>query len=110
MTATPVTTAPVTAAGEAVVALDGELDVLTAPGAAVRLAAAAAHHDRLHVDLRRVTFMDTTGLAPLTRTARTLRGRGGGVTLTLAAPCLLRLLRLTGAAPLFDRIDAPAAP
>ncbi len=53
------------------VALAGELDMADADWVEATLAAAAAHHSRLTIDLSRLEFVDSTGL----RTLLTLKQR-----------------------------------
>jgi anti-sigma B factor antagonist len=66
------------------VELHGELDMAAATWVEDCLAAAAPHHRRLHIDLRKVTFIDSTGL----RTLVALRDRAEvlGIELRLANP------------------------
>ncbi|MFJ9408022.1 STAS domain-containing protein [Streptomyces sp. NPDC101393] len=101
------TTLPATRGDRAHVALDGEQDILTAPYASALLTAATASHHRVLVDLREVTFMDTSGLEPLIRTARRLPRTGGGVTLVITDQRLRRLLAQTGVANLFTQVSSP---
>ncbi|WP_169314165.1 STAS domain-containing protein [Streptomyces piniterrae] len=108
MTKTPVThDITVTHDGQAVVTLEGEQDILTAPRLLTLLSAAAATRDRILVDLRNVTFMDTTGLEPLVRTARRLEPTGGGVTLVLTDPRLRKLLVRSRVDNLFTQVSSP---
>ena len=74
----------------------GELDVVTAPALAERLAADATIRV---IDLRRVTFVDAQGIRPLLLAAR---GRSSGGTIELAAPsrAVRRFLELAGLAPI----------
>jgi anti-anti-sigma factor len=103
---TRMTTLPVTRDDRPHLALDGEQDILTAPHVSALLADATAHHDRVLVDLRKVTFMDTSGLEPLIRTAQRLR-HTGGVTLVVTDPRLRRLLTQAGVAELFTQVTSP---
>ncbi|MDF3291767.1 anti-sigma factor antagonist [Streptomyces silvisoli] len=83
------------------VTLDGELDLLTTARTTDLLAAATLTTSDVVVDLRSVTFMDATGLAPLAHTACQVRRRGGRMTLVLADPRLERVLRLARLSDLF---------
>ncbi|MEV0373299.1 STAS domain-containing protein [Streptomyces sp. NPDC050636] len=93
--------------GPAVVTLEGEQDILTAPRALALLTAAAATRDRILVDLRNVTFMDTTGLEPLVRTARRLLKTGGGITLVITDQRLRKLLVRSRVDDLFTQVSSP---
>lgn len=93
--------------GAAVVTLEGEQDILTAPRALALLTAAAATRDRILVDLRNVTFMDTTGLEPLVRTARRLQNTGGGITLVITDQRLRKLLVRSRVDDLFAQVSSP---
>ena len=92
------------AAGIAVVALDGELDLAAARKLRARIAEAATGR-ALVIDLRRVTFVDSAILKELLRARAELAA--GDVRLVLAgAPMpVRRLLDLTRAAELFE--EAP---
>ncbi|MFH8568642.1 STAS domain-containing protein [Streptomyces sp. NPDC017993] len=94
--------------GQAIVTLEGEQDVLTAPRVSALLTAAAATRDRILVDLRNVTFMDTTGLDPLVTTARRLLTTGGSVTLVVTDQRLRSLLAQTHVETLFRQVSSPA--
>ncbi|WP_407549035.1 STAS domain-containing protein [Streptomyces sp. Pv4-95] len=102
------TATPVNHDGPAIVTLEGEQDVLTAPRVCATLAAATATRDRILVDLRDVTFMDTTGLDPLVTTARRLLATGGSVTLVITDQRLRRLLSQTRVENLFRQVSSPA--
>ncbi|UQA92291.1 anti-sigma factor antagonist [Streptomyces halobius] len=108
MTSAPVPHAiTVTHDGQAVVTLEGEQDILTAPRVLKLLTAAAANRDRIVVDLRKVTFMDSTGLEPLVRTARRLLTTGGGITLVIADQRLRKLLAQSRVDDLFTQVSSP---
>ncbi|MFD9793674.1 anti-sigma factor antagonist [Streptomyces sp. NPDC059070] len=69
----------------AVQLLQPRLDVLTAQGL-----------PGLAVDLRRITFLDCSGLALLVRTHRRVTGRGSPWGLVCEDPFTLRIIRITG--------------
>lgn len=48
------------------------------------------------IDLREVTFMDSTGLGFMARLYRDAKDRGGSVTVTHAHPAVGRVIRMTG--------------
>jgi anti-sigma B factor antagonist len=55
-----------------------------------------AGRTNLLVDLRAVTFLDSTGLGVLVGAAKAAHGAGGSLRLVCASPRVLRLLRITG--------------
>ena len=59
-----------------VVAADGEVDLATSPRLRAALLEAIEEQDRVLVDLRAVTFMDSTGIATLLAAAEAARRRG----------------------------------
>ena len=81
--------------GETVVAPSGELDLASAP--AVRDALAGALADgagAVVVDLSRVTFLDSTGLAALLNAARRLRRAGRSFAVVGARELVRDVIRL----------------
>lgn len=97
-------------AGTAVVRVDGDVDLLTSPTLRARVDAELATRPELLVlDLTRVDFLASSGLALLVD-ARTAAERDG-VRLQLAATgrAVLRPLTATGLAHLFDVVDTPPA-
>jgi len=77
--------------------LVGEIDAHTAPRLetvlAERFEAGAA---TLRLDVRRVTFMDSSGLRIVIAATETARGRAGDLVLVAPAPSVLRLLDVSG--------------
>lgn len=85
-----------------VVVADGELDLATAPQLERRLGELSG---RLVLDLRRLDFIDSTGLRLLLRTEE--RSRRDGLDLRLApGPAAQRLIELTGLSGHFAYVDA----
>ncbi|TDB89512.1 anti-sigma factor antagonist [Actinomadura sp. KC216] len=90
----------------AIVTLNGELDVATAPQLRERLAAVLGEGaDHLVLDFARLSFIDSSGLSVLTAAHRLVHGTGDGHpgsqpnrTLVLAAviPRIRETLRTTG--------------
>lgn len=81
----------------AVIEASGEVDLATVP--ALREAISeqvAAGRTNLLLDLRAVTFLDSTGLGVLVGAAKKARGAGGSLRLVCDNARVLRLLRITG--------------
>jgi anti-sigma B factor antagonist len=80
-----------------VVEVSGELDLATAPELRERL---DAHLDAgrytIVVDLRSVTFLDSTALGVLVGALKRCRERDGDLRLTTAEPRILKLFTITG--------------
>ncbi|WP_018549597.1 STAS domain-containing protein [Streptomyces sp. LaPpAH-108] len=95
-----------------VVALRGEIDLLTAPELTARLdTLTAREHPDLVLDLRPVEFIDCTGLGVLCRTRNRTRDRQGRLRLVADSEEFLRLLRTTGLGGAFEvqpGLPAPA--
>src|SRR5215475_5376178 len=84
---------------DAIVALDGELDLATATDLttlAAELIRGGATN--LIVDAERLGFCDSSGLRALVSLANELRPSGGRVAIAGAQPIVLRVLELTGLA------------
>jgi len=82
---------------EALVTLQGELDLASSPIVSARLRAAMdSGCRRMMVDLSGVTFVDASALGMLTATHRELRVREGTLKFVAYRPAFLRLCRATG--------------
>jgi anti-anti-sigma factor len=80
-----------------VVTLAGELDLETAPELDRQLADIdVAHVERLLIDLRGVTFMDSTGLKSIVAAQRLADGDGHRLVLRRGSRQVRRLFELTG--------------
>jgi anti-anti-sigma factor len=93
----PLTLSHREAGREAVIALDGELDLATASDLAQladELIKGGA--DNIIMDAERLTFCDSSGLRTLVSIANDLRPNGGRVAIRNAQPIVLRVLELTG--------------
>lgn len=89
-----------------VVEVPGDLDFISAPDFARYLdGVAAAGARRLVLDMRDVTFMDSSGLRILLNAARELRERGGALRLAAPDEQVLRLIELTRVGPLLPTYD-----
>ena len=83
--------------GDAVIALDGELDLASAPDLA-ELAEELVRNGagNIIVDAERLSFCDSSGLRILVSIANDLRPIGGRVAIVNPQPIVLRVLELTG--------------
>lgn len=83
--------------GWTVIAVAGEVDLASAPDLQRSVEdALAAGAQRLILDLRSVTFMDSTGLRVLLTTHQRLQESGGSLALVAAEGPVTRLMSLTG--------------
>jgi anti-anti-sigma factor len=81
----------------AVVAVRGELDLLTSAAFGAFLDLAAKQPDCLVVvDLAELTFMDCAGLSQIARALARVRGRGGDIAIVSASPIAYKLFEITG--------------
>lgn len=81
----------------AVVSVDGDLDVLSAPRLAAALdEAIAAGATRVEVDLAGVPFVGAVGLGVLCARRVELTGRGGGLRIRSWSPVVARVCAATG--------------
>jgi anti-sigma B factor antagonist len=88
-----------------VVTATGDIDVYNAPELRAVLADASATKRRLVIDLRRVTFMDSSALGVLVGTLKRARSNGGSMRLIRPADRLFRLFQITGLTQVFDFCD-----
>jgi anti-sigma B factor antagonist len=80
-----------------VVAVSGELDLASVPGLRGRLEAHLdAGRSMIVVDLRAVTFLDSTALGVLVGVLKRCRELGGDLRLVITEPRILKLFRITG--------------
>jgi anti-sigma B factor antagonist len=93
--------------GCAVVVASGEIDLCTSPALSDALEQAAKESDRIIIDLSRVTFLDSSGMAAMVgaRNRNEQRQRG---TLCLVGPSglVLRALEVTDLVKLFPIYDS----
>jgi anti-anti-sigma factor len=86
----------------------GELDLASGPRLEAELAKVSVANTKLVVlDLRRLEFMDSTGLSIIVRAHQRLAGEGCELSLVRGSPQVQRLLDLTGVA---ERLRLVAAP
>jgi anti-sigma B factor antagonist len=81
--------------GHVVVTLPGELDIADAASVAAALAAVAARHPEMVVDLAGLEFIDSSGVAALARGRKHARHAGGDLLLAAPRQQVLRVLTLT---------------
>ncbi|GAA1764091.1 anti-sigma factor antagonist [Nonomuraea wenchangensis] len=86
------------ALGDAVVvAVEGELDLFTAPFLRDEVRDAIKQDSaKLVLDLQQLSFMDSSGLSVLIEAWRLATGEGGGVSLAAPQAPVARILRTTG--------------
>jgi anti-sigma B factor antagonist len=103
------TTLTVPGDGYVTLRVSGEIDLYTAP--ALRDAALTAlrqHGSTLRVDLRDVTFMDSTGIEVLLATRRRADLEGGSLTLCRPTSAVRRIIEVTGLEKMFTIIPEQA--
>lgn len=89
--------------GTTIMALHGEIDLVTAIPLAARLdALTSASCPDLVLDLRAVSFIDCAGLGVLCRTRNRIRARHGRLRLVTGSSGFLRLLRAVGLGGVFE--------
>jgi anti-sigma B factor antagonist len=88
--------------GGLVLRVEGEVDLVTAPALATALAGATAEPGDVTVDLREVSFMDSTGLRVLLEARERLGESGRSMSLRLdEGGAVARLVDLVGVRELF---------
>ena len=95
MTPDPLKTSTQTADGQAVVSVQGEVDLVTSDELRRVLDAALQDSVRVTLDLTELTFIDSSGLSALVDAHRKARDAGGALTLRHPTPMLRRLLDIT---------------
>jgi anti-sigma B factor antagonist len=98
-------------AGEARLALHGELDMLSAPLLAHELESAArSRPEQIVLDLRDLSFMDVSGLRAILDAARSARRDGRSLVIANPMPHIIRLLELTAIDQSLEVLGRPLAP
>ena len=88
--------------------LNGELDFGSAPAFAARLAELeAGDPELLEIDLRGLSFMDSSGLAELFGANRRARERGGRVVIVKDQGRIERVLSIARVEDVIDVVDLP---
>ncbi|AZQ39696.1 anti-sigma factor antagonist [Streptomyces cyaneochromogenes] len=89
--------------GTTVVALRGEIDLVTAIPLAARLdALTSGRSPDLVLDLREVSFIDCSGLGVLCRTRNRIKARDGRLRLVTGSSRFVWLLRAVGLGGVFE--------
>jgi len=88
--------------------VQGEVDLDTAPELEAALEGALPHaRGRLIVDLRAVSFLDSSGLALLLRQDGKVRADGRSLIVVKAPPQVHRAFEITGVSELLTMMDEP---
>jgi anti-sigma B factor antagonist len=89
--------------GCAVLAVEGEIDIATAPVLRDRLQdRVQAGESTIVVDLVNVTFLDSTGLGVLVGALKACREAGGDLVLVVQESRIMKLFDITGLADVFS--------
>ena len=80
-----------------VIEVGGEIDVYTAPRLREAIVTAVdAGHTRLVIDVRKVDFLDSTGLGVLVGALKRVRGDGGSLDIVCTQERILKIFEITG--------------
>lgn len=90
-----------------VIAVSGELDLASGPQLEEELSAIDPEVSLVVIDLRRLEFMDSTGLSIIVRAHQRLAEQERDLSLVRGSPQVQRLLDLTGVAERVRLVDAP---
>lgn len=90
-----------------VISVSGELDLATSPVLDAALIRAGAAAERVTLDLRKVSFMDSTGLSVLVKAQRHATESDQPLVVMTGNDQVLRLLNLTGVADRLTLITPP---
>jgi anti-sigma B factor antagonist len=91
-----------------IIAISGDLDIVTSPQLDERLTQAEADHSTILLDFGEVTFLDTSALAVIVGHWKTAEARGGTLALANARYRYTKTLWITGLADkltLYDTVD-----
>ncbi len=96
-------------AGDALIALSGELDLSGAPALdqEIETLAARADVERVVIDLRELEFLDSSGLRVVARAERRLSAAGRPLVLVRGSETVQRVFEITGMLERLTFIDAP---
>ncbi|PRX99614.1 STAS domain-containing protein [Allonocardiopsis opalescens] len=93
-------------ADHALVTVNGEIDLYTAPQLNRELADAISGSPHLVVDLAQVDFCDSTGMNVLLAAMKRSRERGGSFVLLAPRPAVRKILQVTGLDGVFSVYDS----
>lgn len=94
------------AGGIPVLSIRGEIDVSTAPELRDRLLGVAqSGHATAVIDLREVTFLDSTALGVLVSALKRFRSTDGDLRLVIAGRSVAKVLEITGLVDVFSIFD-----
>jgi len=96
--------------GASIVAVEGEIDVYTAPklrDKITELVGDGVYH--LVIDMEKVEFLDSTGLGVLVGGLKKVRAHDGSLELICSQERLLKIFRITGLAKVFTIHGSPEA-
>ena len=80
-----------------IIEVGGEIDVYTAPRLREAIVAAVdAGHTRLVIDVRKVDFLDSTGLGVLVGALKRVRADGGSLDIVCTQERILKIFEITG--------------
>jgi anti-anti-sigma factor len=95
------------AAGIAVVAPRGEIDIVTIDEVYAAIDAAREQANQVYLDLREVTFIDSAGVRLVVEGVRTLHAQGGELVVVRGGPEVHRIFDLVGLDTHVRMVDAP---
>lgn len=98
--------------GATVVAVDGELDAVSAPQLDEFLTPLVAEGGRVVLDLSGVEFLDSTGLGVVIKSLAAARDAGGELTAVVTSPRVSKVFTITGVDQMMvlrDSVDAALA-
>lgn len=93
-----------------IVRLDGELDIASVTELDSELARVEGDGSPLVIDLRGVTFLDSSGLRSILAADARARGRGGRLLLVKASPTVHRVFEIALLDERLEFVDAPDIP
>lgn len=92
------------------IVVTGELDIATVAGVDAQIRKAERQAPQVVVDLRRLTFIDSSGLHLLTSADDRIREAGGQLVIVRGPKPIDRVFEVLGLNSLLDMVDAPPAP
>jgi anti-sigma B factor antagonist len=88
-----------------IISVSGEIDLATAPVVERELRRAGESHDLVAIDLRKTSFLDSTGLHAILAADHRLRESGGRLLIVRGPPQVSRLFELTGLSSHLDIVQ-----